>query len=418
MIANKTLEAIVTEPITGGRGSSPALASIDVKELPDSTWDVVILGAGVAGASAAILASKQGLKTLLVDSKPFPREKVCGGCLNLRSQASLDRLDVLQHVATAGAVRIESMQLKILKTHARWPVPAMLSIRRSTLDAILVEKAIACGSQFLDRTIGSLSASTLDSDTSTASDTSTRSVRLQKDGDSAVVESKSVLVASGLTRSSIRQEDHGDWPANVASDSRIGVQCLIPKSQAVVFADGCLHMLVGHQGYVGICKTDGGLVDIAAAIDPSSIPARGGIRQVVQGILAECGINDIELPEKDHWLATPSLTRCSSRVSGHRVFLIGDAIGYVEPFTGEGMSWALASAESVMHLVAEIASQGWRDDMGARWNDWAHRQRIHKHRTCRWIAGQVRWPRGAAWVLRACNWLPPLRTSLIRKTSQ
>ncbi len=412
MIANKTLEAIVTEPITGRRGSSPALASIDVKELPDSCWDVVILGAGVAGASAAILAAKQGLKTLLVDAKSFPREKVCGGCLNLRSQASLDRLGVLQRIATAGAVRIESMQLKILNTQAQWPVPAMLSVRRSTLDAILVEKAITCGSQFVDRTIGSLSASTSDSDTST------RSVRLQKDGDSAVVASKSVLVASGLTRSSIRQEDHGDWPANVASDSRIGVQCLIPESQAVVFADGCLHMLVGHQGYVGICKTDGGLLDVAAAIDPSSISTRGGIRQVVQGILAECGVGEIELPEKDQWLATPSLTRCSSRVSDHRVFLIGDAIGYVEPFTGEGMSWALASAESVMPMIAEIAAQGWRDDMGDRWNDWAHRQRIHKHRTCRWIAGQVRWPRGAAWVLRACNWLPPLRASLIRKTSQ
>jgi flavin-dependent dehydrogenase len=373
---------------------------------------VVILGAGVAGAAAAILASKQGLKTLLVDAKSFPREKVCGGCLNLRSQASLDRLGVLQPIAAAGAVRIESMQLKVLTTQAQWPVPAMLSVRRSTLDAILVDRAIACGSQFIDRTVGSLSASTVESGAST------RSVRLQSNGDTVVVASKSVLVASGLTRSSLRQEDHGDWPANVANDSRIGVQCLIPESQAVPFADGCLHMLVGHQGYVGICKTDGGLLDVAAAIDPSSIPARGGIRQVVQGIFAECGFGEIELPEKEQWLATPSLTRCSTRVSDHRVFLIGDAIGYVEPFTGEGMSWALASAESVMPLIAEIAALGWRDDMGARWNDWAHRQRIHKHRTCRWIAGQVRWPRGAAWVLRACNWLPPLRASLIRKTSQ
>jgi len=389
-----------------------SIVRIGVEDLYESCWDVVILGAGVAGAAAAILASKQGLKTLLVDSKSFPREKVCGGCLNLRSQASLDRLDALHHIATAGAVRIESMQLKILKAQAQWPVPAMLSIRRSTLDAILVEKAIGCGSQFIDRTIGSLMASTSNSGTST------RSVRLQRDGDTVVVASKSVLVASGLTRSSIRQEDHGNWPANVASDSRIGVQCLIPESQAVLFADGCLHMLVGRQGYVGICKTDGGLLDVAAAIDPSSIPARGGIRQVVRGILAECGVGEIELPEKDQWLATPSLTRCSSRVSDHRVFLIGDAIGYVEPFTGEGMSWALASAESVLPMIAEIAAQGWRDDMGTRWNDWAHRQRIHKHRTCRWIAGQVRWPRGAAWVLRACNWLPPLRASLIRKTSQ
>ncbi len=379
-------------------------------DLHESQWDVVILGAGVAGAAAGILAGKQGIKTLLVESKAFPREKVCGGCLNLRSQASLERLGVSQAIESAGAVCIESMRLQILKTQAQWRVPAMMSIRRSTLDKILVEQAIEQGSHFIDRTNGNLLAATTDSGSAT------RSVRLQKDGEMEVISSKCVLVASGLTRSSIRQEDN--WPAMVESDSRIGVQCLISAAQASEFADGQLHMLVGHKGYVGICKTDGGLVDVAAALDPSSIPSSGGISQVVQGIIAECGLRGIDLPEKDRWLATPSLTRSSSRVSAHRTFLIGDAIGYVEPFTGEGMSWALASAESVMPIITDIVAHGWNDELSSRWNDWAHRQRIHKQRTCRWIAGQIRWPRGAAWVLRACNWLPPLRASFIRKTSQ
>ena len=379
-------------------------------ELNEIDWDVIVLGAGVAGAAAAILASRQGLKTLLVESKSFPREKVCGGCLNLRSQASLDRLGVSSTIESAGAVRIESMRLQILTTQAQWRVPAMISVRRSTLDTILVEHAIACGSHFIDRTMGFLLPDS--SDPSSKS----RCVRLQQDVKSVLVSSKSILVASGLTRSSIRHEDN--WPARVESDSRIGVQCLIPESQAVAFADGRLHMVVGHAGYVGLCQTDGGLLDVAAAIDPSSIQRMGGIPQVVQKILAECGHSEIALPKKEQWLATPSLTRSSSRVSGHRTFLIGDAIGYVEPFTGEGMSWALASAEAVMPMIVDIASQGWRDDLSNRWNDWAHRQRIYKHRTCRWIAGQIRWPSGAAWVLRACKWLPPLRASLIRKTSQ
>ena len=381
-----------------------------IEELKGIEWDVIVLGAGVAGAAAAILASKQGLKTLLIESKSFPREKVCGGCLNLRSQASLDRLGVSKAIESAGAVRVESMRLQILKTQAQWRVPAMVSVRRSTLDTILVEQAIACGSHFMDRTMGLL----LPDSSETSSEI--RCVRLQQDAKTVIVSSKSILVASGLTRSSIRHEDN--WPAKVESDSRIGVQCLIPETQAVAFADGRLHMLVGHAGYVGLCQTDGGLLDVAAAIDPSSIQRMGGIPQVVQKILAECGHSEIALPDKEYWLATPSLTRSSSLVSDHRTFLIGDAIGYVEPFTGEGMSWALASAEAVMPMIVDIASQGWRDDLSGRWNDWAHRQRIHKHRTCRWIASQIRRPRAAAWVLRACKWLPPLRASLIRKTSQ
>ena len=404
MIAIKALQA------EQGSRRSTAMSSITIEELRGSNWDVIVLGAGVAGTSAAILASKHGFKTLLVESKTFPREKVCGGCLNLRSQALINRLGVSQRVESAGAVRIHSMRLQILKTQARWQVPTMLSVRRSTLDAILVEQAIASGAHFLDQTLGYLLAET------SASSAVFRSVRVQRGEETEVISSKSVLVASGLTRSSIRQADN--WPAQVAHDSRIGVQCLIPESQATEFSDGQLHMLVGHQGYVGICKTDGGMLDVAAAIDPSCIQSSGGIQQVVQWILTECGTKEIELPEKDQWLATPSLTRCSSRVSGHRAFLIGDAIGYVEPFTGEGMSWAMASAESVMPIIAKIVVHGWTDDMGTRWNEWAYRQRIHKQRTCRWIASQIRWPRGAAWVLRACNWLPPLRASLIRKTSQ
>ncbi len=373
-------------------------------------WDVVVLGAGIAGSAAAILASQQGLKTLLVESKTFPREKVCGGCLNLRAQASLVRLGAIEGIGSAGAVPIDSMRLQILRSRADWQVPRMMSVRRSTLDTLLVERAVACGASFVDGTLGRLLAP------ESNQDNASRTIRLQKNGESTDIASKVVLIASGLTRSSISQDDQ--WPAEIASNSRIGVQCMIPESDAPCLADGRLHMLVGTDGYVGICKTDGGWLDIAAAIDPLSIHRWGSIPQVVERILLECGMGPIALPGKDQWLATPSLTRHSQKVSERRVFLIGDAIGYVEPFTGEGMSWALASAESVIPVISEIASHGWEDGMSDRWNDWAFRQQRHKQRTCRWIAGRIRWPRGAAWVLQACNWFPPLRASFIRRTSQ
>ena len=380
------------------------------RDIPDdAVYDVVILGAGVAGAAAAILAGRQSLKTLLVESKSFPREKVCGGCLNLRSQGSLERLGVLHRLQQAGAVRIDSMRLQIRNTRAQWRVPVMMSVRRSTLDAILVEQAVAEGVAFIDRTQGTLQPTG-------TSNLGFRSVRLQSLGDVQVVQARCVLNASGLTRSSLGHENN--WPAAVETNSRVGVQTLIPCNTAGEFADGRLHMLVGTRGYVGLCKTDGDWVDIAAAIDPASIQRFGGIRQVVQGILTECGIQSPVLPTQLQWLATPALTRSSARVADHRTFLLGDAIGYVEPFTGEGMSWALASAESVMPIVAEIIASEWDDSLIARWSEWTHRQRTRKHKTCRWIAGKIRWPRSAAVVLRACDWLMPLRASFLRKTAQ
>jgi len=147
----------------------------------------------------------------------------------------------------------------------------------------------------------------------------------------------------------------------------------------------------------------------------------GGIDPVVAGILAECNCNaghPIQWPDPTTWLATPALTRDSTNVANDRVFLLGDAIGYVEPFTGEGMSWALASAEAVIPIVVEIVKSSWQNQFADRWNDWAYKQRINNQKTCRWIANRIRRPRGAAWVLRACNWIPPLRAAIIRKASQ
>ena len=54
-------------------------SALQLADLEGCSWDVVILGAGVAGASAAILSAKQGLKTLLVEAKPFPRERSVAG---------------------------------------------------------------------------------------------------------------------------------------------------------------------------------------------------------------------------------------------------------------------------------------------------------------------------------------------------
>ena len=324
-------------------GRSLLPSALQLAELEGCTWDVVILGAGVAGASAAILSAKHGLKTLLVEAKPFPREKVCGGCLNRRAQGSLNRLGVLNQIELAGSIRIDSMHLQILATSVNWTVPAMISVRRSTLDTILVDEAVTQGCKFIDSAQGSL----------VASESNTRLVRIQKQDQSVVVEAKCVLVASGLTRSPLKNPTN--WPAVVHEDSRIGVQCMLSETHAAAYVGSQLHMLVGKNGYAGICSTDGNCVDIAAAIDPASIQTLGGIEQVVRGILKECNAPRIQWPEFSPWMATPALTRNSSKVVDRCVFLIGDAIGYVEPFTGEGMSWALASAEAVMPHVIEIA---------------------------------------------------------------
>lgn len=389
--------------------NSEPRSTIDVSSLSETTWDVVIVGAGVAGTAAAIHARKLGLKTLLIEAKSFPREKVCGGCINQAAQSSLTRLGILDQVVSAGCVPLDALHLQIMQTSACWSVPTMLSVRRSVLDALLVNIALEAGVQYIDQAVGTLVPST------SHSNAELRSVRVQAQDTTVTIEAKCVLIASGLTRSSLK--DPATWPSQVDAKARIGVQCILPKARAKDYTDGKLHMLVGRNGYVGICSTDDDLVDVAAAIDPASIQPMGGIERVVRGILEDCDANPLDWPPTSEWLATPALTRSSLRVADRRVFLLGDAIGYVEPFTGQGMEWAFASAEAVMQLVQKTVHGAWHDEIADQWDDWAHRQRIYKQRTCRWLANRIRRPRGAAWVLRACDWIPPLRASIIRKTT-
>jgi menaquinone-9 beta-reductase len=382
------------------------------RDVVGTEWDVVIIGAGIAGASAAILAAGHGLSTLLLEAKKFPREKVCGGCLNQRAIKSLERLGLGESLKEAGAVTITEFHIQIRGRSFRWPIPAMLSIRRSTLDQMMVDVAQKAGARFIDEA----KATVIPHEQESAANTPLRRIQIQSENRTVTVIAKTVLVADGLTRSSLHQ-DKG-WKSVVEPHSRIGVQQV--ANEGTVFpkqSDGCLTMFVERDGYIGISRTDGGMCNVAAAISPELIRSNTGIRQAISGLSGNSVDPSVNLDGKGQWSATPALTRYSDQVAGHRIFLLGDAIGYVEPFTGEGMSWALASSEAVIPLVLKNVREGWSPKLDRYWTKWIRQQRKRKQWTCRWIAHRLRQPQFAYWFVRLCDVCVPLRTMIIKKVT-
>jgi len=384
-------------------------ATLAFSELRDSTWDVLVIGAGVAGASAAILLARTGLKVLIVEAKKFPREKVCGGCLNQRAQDSLARIGVLDELMKHGAVVLNELQLQLPRTNVIWPMPKMISVRRSTLDSLLVQTAIEAGAYFLPETQGQLIADKSDSDSGV------RRVQLSNRENIVHVEARCVIVADGLTRSSLRLES--GWDTSVQPESRVGVQAIAARSDFSKCDSQRLRMIVGKHGYVGISAVDGERVDIAAAIDPDFLKRMRGPGNAVRQVLNECGLHDLDINCELVWLATPLLTRSSRQTAARRVFLLGDALGYVEPFTGEGMSWALASAEAIVPIVTTTQSD-WSDQLANQWGQWVQHRSKASQRTCRLLSRCLRFPRITAWMVYGCRWLPPLRRELMRRASQ
>jgi flavin-dependent dehydrogenase len=387
----------------------------NLRSIEGQVFDLVIVGAGVAGAAAAILASLRGLSVLLVESQLFPRDKVCGGCLNQRAQSFLRSIGLHDKIKSVGAVEIDRLHVQINKYSSQWDVPSMLSVRRSTLDQILVDHAELCGATFVDGIRAKIQPRDY------VSESNHRVVLLKGASyptESVAVLGKLVVVASGLSRSSLPISE--EWPASVMNNSRIGLHALIPREKVPesfasrkLGAKPQLHMLVGSVGYLGICDTDGDYVDLAAAMDPSAVRAAKNVCTTVQQVLQECGA-DSSFVRELNWQSTPHLTRQSDCVAKQNVFLLGDATGYVEPFTGEGMSWAFKGAEALVPLLYQASRSSDTKTAEKEWNLWITKHRNHRQRISRWVARQSRQAERAKWVLRMCDWVPPIRNRLLQ----
>ncbi len=77
----------------------------------DTTFDLIVVGGGPAGAAATLYAARHGLRTLLVDKAIFPRDKICGDALSGKSISVLDELGLLDEVRQLPGALVEEIVL-------------------------------------------------------------------------------------------------------------------------------------------------------------------------------------------------------------------------------------------------------------------------------------------------------------------
>jgi flavin-dependent dehydrogenase len=117
------------------------------------------------------------------------------------------------------------------------------------------------------------------------------------------------------------------------------------------------------------------------------------------------------------WKGTPPLTCRTFPVAAERVFLVGDAAGYIEPFTGEGMAWALASGAAVAS-VATRAAADWQPALIREWSRLFSRIVRRRQWICRGMAIVLRSRWLSTGAMRMCAWSPRLAAPLIRWVNQ
>jgi flavin-dependent dehydrogenase len=170
-------------------------------------------------------------------------------------------------------------------------------------------------------------------------------------------------------------------------------------------------MCCGEGGYAGVVRLEDGRLDVACAVNAGAVRAAGGPGPLAARLLRT---NRCPVPESlpsARWRGTPPLTRRPRRVASHRRLAVGDAAGYVEPFTGEGMAWALAGGAA----VADLAAAPWRRSTAAEWERRHRRLVADRQGVCRAAAAVLRRPALAAAAVAALAWMPWLAGPVIRR---
>ncbi len=303
--------------------------------------NVVVIGAGPAGTATAIELARGGTAVTLVERRSFPRPKVCGGCLGPRALDCLRHLDV-DPLATAGSGALDEVRVAAAGGHAALPLVEGAVIDRSALDLALLQRAVAAGVEVLTETRARILP---------GGDTEARlEIELRGPAATRVVAAAVAVDATGL-------------PVAAANDPDARVGLGQTRDAEVGPGPGEVWMAAARAGYAGLVRFGDGRLNVAASVEASALHGTEP-GTVVDSILVAAGLPTLQWDEG--WSGTRRLRVAPREQLQHRVLSVGDAAGFWEPFTGEGIGWALEAGIAAAPTAARLASR-WDSRVAGDW---------------------------------------------------
>ena len=333
------------------------------------TWDLVVVGAGPAGASAALgaLAEDPSLRVLLLDRSDFPRDKSCGDGI------APHVLDALEEVGAADVVDGWAPLRHLELSHGDAVVAGPMRrevhvVPRAVFDARLVERAVAAGAVLRRHRVTSI-----DTDPATGAPTLSGSlgagVVVGADGAGSLV--REALLGRRRETRAIAIRGYAPTTPEVRGRQIIRYGNRRQPSYAWAFdrGDG-----LANVGYGELLPGDRG-----SRRPPSRRLLLDQLEELVPGVVATGG------DWRGHHLPLSSWRW--DQPDG-RVLLVGDAAGLVNPMTGEGIYYAVATGIAAGRTAARCLADGRASEAGA-----THRQDVRRmlgtHLRHTWVSSRL-----------------------------
>ena len=299
--------------------------------------DVVIAGAGPSGSMAAYWLAKAGLKVLLLDGATFPRWKTCGGGI-IAHVVRLLPFDVSDVIETRlSGMRFSNPRDSFTRYASR---PLIYGVQRSRFDACLTQQAIAAGATFVDGLrLRDFTQEGTGVRVLTEHGPVFATFLIGADGANSVVSRRlnprhafrqHVSLAGEIPRGWFREERVDPGVAQLyAGNFTSGYGWVFPKGETVNIGGGDAESYAGH------------------------------IRASFHDMLLDQQLLTFNRPGDLRVLGhrLPTITT-RSRLSHGRILLVGDAAGLIEPFSGEGISYAIQSARLASEVILEALTAG------------------------------------------------------------
>jgi menaquinone-9 beta-reductase len=300
--------------------------------------EVLVVGGGPAGAATAALLACRGRDVLLLEKGAFPREKPCGEYYGPGVVDALARLGALDAVLSTEHERLGGMRVRVGQRGFLLSYPdegghrGALGVRRSLLDRALLHHARMSGVRVAEH--ARVSGAEIEA-------SRVSGVRLRGAGGKAgeILRSRFVVAADGRHSAIARSLGLNlpvRWPRRLALHAHY--------SGVASRLGGLGEMHVGGGTYCGLAPVGGGLV-VAGLVVPlgAKLPGESAECHFERGLAELPGV--AALLEGAHRVGPVRgigpLARRVCRAAGPSYLLVGDAAGFLDPFTGEGVYRAL-----------------------------------------------------------------------------